>query len=657
MKIEQMLHGYDNGHRLLAGSVILKSRADMDTIATLSDWSEYVAGDGSETSYVTAYPLRESHFFVIAKTWYADEMKRPGCVWTHSLLIHFELLNIIDDFKRIASLFERPSSDNDFGCYSRQIDYENKQYTRKDYQSLTVEREIASLVLVGFLTAKNTSLMFGGVSNNRPYEELLLGAMTTVPMQMMQYASWTTGTGYSRKLEGRPLTCQFLSGPSENLNKADVNETPPWISYVVDALMQGDVNQGQLIRMFAEDISDNIEYYAAVVSVLYTLEDYLKTGKNGEERYRDVFEIIAKAFLTKSDGRIIKKICASKTFSNRYCNDKTFFYLFATLPIDGVFDEIDTEVNQRWDKYIEANRDEYLSLLSSICESGKANEWGTNVMRESVDALLGSDVTSLVTNDYHLFCTITLLAPRMLDKIEWESLSKANIEKLIPLILDERTQSGLNRWEDLFKALLEKNVEINWQLASIVFDHSNEATKILFDFVNGETSRYVNYSFGIQLNKHTSDVMKWLADVEIITENVAYAIVNCVDEKSPVVVSLGATAWKPFLGLQHHSLRAEVYSFLFAISFNWQSDKTALELMRMSVEPLHKLELVGKLSYSNWSRISPYMEPVKIWEEWDKCKKIRKTVVRRLKLAGVEKNVLSNFTSDRELNEQLKKMW
>ena len=107
-----MLHGYDNGHRFLGGSVSLKNRADMDTIATLSDWSEYVAEGGSEPSYITAYPLKESGYYVIAKTWYADEMKRPGCVWTHSLLLPFDLLNDIDDFKRMLELFVRPSEKN-----------------------------------------------------------------------------------------------------------------------------------------------------------------------------------------------------------------------------------------------------------------------------------------------------------------------------------------------------------------------------------------------------------------------------------------------------------------------------------------------------------------------------------------------------------------
>ncbi len=37
--------------------------------------------------YLTAYPLPGAELFVFAKTWYAPEMQRPGCVWTHSLLI------------------------------------------------------------------------------------------------------------------------------------------------------------------------------------------------------------------------------------------------------------------------------------------------------------------------------------------------------------------------------------------------------------------------------------------------------------------------------------------------------------------------------------------------------------------------------------------
>ena len=52
--LHQMLHGYKLGHNYIQGSIVLPSPHDMDKIATLSDWSEYV-GINNERDYITAY--------------------------------------------------------------------------------------------------------------------------------------------------------------------------------------------------------------------------------------------------------------------------------------------------------------------------------------------------------------------------------------------------------------------------------------------------------------------------------------------------------------------------------------------------------------------------------------------------------------------------
>ena len=88
-----MLHGYNQGHNLIQGSIVLPSSEDMDCMATLSDWSEYI-NPQDEADYITIYPLKNSEYYVISKTWYANEMKRPGCVWTHSLLISFQNMRV-----------------------------------------------------------------------------------------------------------------------------------------------------------------------------------------------------------------------------------------------------------------------------------------------------------------------------------------------------------------------------------------------------------------------------------------------------------------------------------------------------------------------------------------------------------------------------------
>ena len=655
MKIEQMLHGYDNGHRLLASSVLLKNNAEMDAVATMSDWSEYVGSAKGDSSYVTAYPLAESRYYVIAKTWYAHEMRRPGCVWTHSLLLPFEELNSVDDFRRLESIFKRPAAEGSFDAYSHSLDYVNKNVEPSSYQPQSASRKLVGNIFET-LVYRKASVCYK-VVESESLADACLSVMNVLPQPMILGVSWCTGSAYMRKLNGKPLLCQFLSGDSNVQELSGEKGCPEWMIYVLDGIFRGDVNQGQLIRMFVEDIVDSAENYSAIAIVLYTLEDYFKTGADNEERYKKVIETIAEAFPEKDSGQVIKKLCAAKSFSSKYCNDPTFFYYFATLPIDGVFDLTITGIEERWYGFVQDNHVQYVTLLSAICESGNMNKWGLNVLGSSVGILNEEDVATIIKNDYHLFSTITLLNPKLLDEVQWMRLTPQEIDTVLPLLLDNRTQGGFTEWAHLFTILLEKGVDIDGRLAGVIFGKTDRATSILLDYVNRDASRFVNHVLSKQIEHHTSDILLWLGTVDTITDNVAYAIVNAVNEKSDTVARKGAKVWYPFHCLEYHSLRSDVYAFLFSISFNWPSDKDAIELMRMAFYPLHTLQASRKLGYGNWSRIAGYMESVMPWDEWDYCKKMRKTVVKRLKRAGYDKSVLDSFTPDNGLNEQLKRMW
>lgn len=87
VRLHQTLHGYDNGHRLLGGSLEIEGRS-AKTLLVMSD----VSGSNlraSDESYLTGYPLPDSRFYAIARTWSAPEKSRPGCVWTHTLLLMY----------------------------------------------------------------------------------------------------------------------------------------------------------------------------------------------------------------------------------------------------------------------------------------------------------------------------------------------------------------------------------------------------------------------------------------------------------------------------------------------------------------------------------------------------------------------------------------
>lgn len=104
--VQQTLHGYSDGHRLIAGSLTLSS-ADARTMQVMSDLS----GPGvkpAASGYLTGYPLEGSGKYVLSRTWAAPEMPRPGCVWTHSLIVENADLATMSSAADLLAAFRRP---------------------------------------------------------------------------------------------------------------------------------------------------------------------------------------------------------------------------------------------------------------------------------------------------------------------------------------------------------------------------------------------------------------------------------------------------------------------------------------------------------------------------------------------------------------------
>src|SRR6266478_6408008 len=82
--LHQALHGYADGHRLLESSIPIPD--DLKRLMLrMSDLSGTSMASGFQ-DYLTGYPLQSLDAYALARTWYAPEMPRPGCVWTHTLI-------------------------------------------------------------------------------------------------------------------------------------------------------------------------------------------------------------------------------------------------------------------------------------------------------------------------------------------------------------------------------------------------------------------------------------------------------------------------------------------------------------------------------------------------------------------------------------------
>lgn len=88
--IHQTLHGYSNGHKLLASSIELEN--NIKNILLRESDSPGQEFHHKDNICYTGYPLVDFGYYILSKTSVDKEINRPGCVWTHSILIPFALL-------------------------------------------------------------------------------------------------------------------------------------------------------------------------------------------------------------------------------------------------------------------------------------------------------------------------------------------------------------------------------------------------------------------------------------------------------------------------------------------------------------------------------------------------------------------------------------
>ncbi|MER9651428.1 hypothetical protein [Mesorhizobium sp. M0199] len=84
--VERQVHGYRQGHQLLAASAPLPKN-DQSVVDRLSDVAGPLRPRERFESYLTAYPLPSGERFVLARTWQDLTVARAGCVRTLSLII------------------------------------------------------------------------------------------------------------------------------------------------------------------------------------------------------------------------------------------------------------------------------------------------------------------------------------------------------------------------------------------------------------------------------------------------------------------------------------------------------------------------------------------------------------------------------------------
>ena len=294
--IHQALHGYSNGHDLLASSLTLP-REQRSILSQLTDLSGPAPVQGFD-GYISGYSLT-GEVYVLSKTWYATELPRPGCVWTHSLLLTRDELHS-RDLLSLTRLFRRPNSRKEFDQYAAVLDPPDPTWTAS---TVIGQRELATVIRP----------MYGdpGVRVCVPTDSAtaLEGSFLAIWNQQWPALRWefafTTGMlgrGGTRRfdLQGIPVRNRRFFLESDEfiiVDDTDSHDTEPWVIMAtadVTAPEYDDLLLREFLWTFGNDFSDGRSAFRPLCLVFDALSEPDPTIR-AHETYTRVWNVFGRS--------------------------------------------------------------------------------------------------------------------------------------------------------------------------------------------------------------------------------------------------------------------------------------------------------------------------------------------------------------------------
>lgn len=651
MIIHQALHGYSQGHNRLGCSSKL-SASDDDCMKMLSDWSEYT--DGEDNSYITAYPLQDSSFYVVAKTWYAKEMHRPGCVWTHSLLIDINALSEDFDFRCLSNLFRKPV-EGDYAFYNSPI----------EYKAVNIERTTFTLQSVVYLYANivggRMRSFYRAEQSSAAYQKLCLLLMQYLPLDILRETSFCSGCSSPRRFSNGTRELQVSSTTGELLSKTvslsvdSISETCEGIVSICEAMLDENSDTDRTLRMFSSDIEDDGKKLCAFGLLMKMLDERL--ASNGvATKFSDVVDILQMAFPSITDGQHLKQTFCQSRISNLFDEEVHVLSDMVTRVDDGVFDYSSLGYEDRVVKLYQTQGIKDVSIyLKALTESDSLNSAGVENLHLLANVMSVDDYMFLMSHEWNTFRSLIIMNRKILNHGFWINLPE---DKFLPLYNEFRKEPApdFDEWHSLFLIVLYKGYEIDERMLTLFVANVKTLVPDIMDYLNGS----IDYRLCPLLKKHcvasAQQVLDWIYAKETVTSNTIFQfVVDVVNPSDESIKQHSSKIWQDFC-YQDRIASLRYYSFVFILGYNWK-DALGLACIKKGFYPLHQALSKSLLPYSMWCKIEPYTAKLSFIKEWDQCKKLRKGVSLYLKSCGYSIDVLNNFTPDKEINSQLLRYW
>lgn len=653
LTLHQTLHGYSEGHRLLTSSGALPEQAE-SRMLFLSD----LAGPGRVPGfdeYLTGYPVVEAGMYALARTWYADEMRRPGCVWTHTLLIPFGELAIIRDLRVLLPLFRRPTGNADFHAFSTQIRVEELEANEPSTSSWTNQQNaVADRVLEALYGHPRLKVVLPS-KNARDYEDLLLQIWTQQWPRLRRSFWFCTGSleprnipdvrfdlevvpesnSYSFRERGTVFVGELdnlwlVDRTTSKINSEKTDLPAPWLELLRHALHQVKESAGSDFWIFGADVA------GGRASVKPLCETFVSAWavKTGRLSVSELLNSVAENFPDPNEALRLKTGLFGHPDERArlgigWLGEKEVLSALGTSSGGASLPFEKLRVPERVNALVETSPAEGRELLIRLITRGSTSI-GQTIFGCIVSSLPVGTLVGVVREHPALLATVVEHNSAFLLALEAWRDSGALQPELIDLAVQSEALDFFQR-RQLVITMLEAGVRDLPYHSAVKFGASGVLGAL--DWLNQQPARSKASLAGgwVELmREHQGPVEAWIDQYRSPSASALTAVTAALEAST--VIRGSASLW---LDLVRHARtlkflpprdlqRVEAISFVVALR-----DRTepAPELLASVFPSLHKELAEQSFPYEAW-RILQEEVPRLLFANWDRCERLRQAFAR-----------------------------
>lgn len=620
--VNQAIHGYANGHQMLASSCewTLNNRKKIDVLSDLNGQCD----EENFKEYYTGYPLVDESKYVLAKTWYAGEMERPGCVWTHSIIFSLTDFAHIKSVDEIIKMFTRPNL-NEYDLFNKPLQLKE---VNADFDIQYNEEKIKYYIytIFGFKKPRLVCLE----DDNEEDIKILLTCMRCMPSELLNDFSFCTMTYEIRIYESSFFSYQMTSAelvyeisrrnPEIEIcpEFSEVEKFPFWVNCFYQYIYG---NRTEEIREYIFLYGSNYcnwenyngflrLYFMLMISVDLKLMDYL--------------ESLSVVFGQESDKLIqdtVNLILEDKFFVYEFVN--AVYEIWEILGMKKYKIKINKAKRKKIvQKYLDGNPEKIYSLFHEYKE-GDLNAHQRKIVEDIVDELDPSNLR-LVSRMEEDLCVVLIRINQKL--LLSDDIWKLNRDFQIMMLYASGEFIDSPYMSDIIKKIVFLSDENIVNECYEVF--GNALSDVLLDILK------------INITESEQKVIKWIPilmkepeKVLGIMRNISsdlvckYIFISLDKKDKELLKGISSSIWtdlyKRVFVIEEDEQERKKLSLEFLIILFTVEYQLDLDVVESVVRPIYKELLADELPKNEWNSFQFLLPQVEPCYYWDKCRRMR----------------------------------